>query len=849
MAQNPLVIPSTGILSGLQLVLDINAAIASIATQNAGPTAPLDPVQYQVWYDTTTNTLMVYNGTKWVPQTNGASLSGIEVVTSNLSIGTPQLGLLLECQGATPLTLTLPNAADYLGSNVAAFNELTGGASVTITISPSGGSFIGLGASGTSYNLPANYVSQFISDGYDWIMIGSSGLAPVSGSTSNPFNVANATATTNALPLGQAQGLFAALNGSASQVFNAANAITNTEVVNLGQANGLYGQLAQSNTWSQRQIFNGGTTVPAQSGAITAGTPPSGAPSSFSQVALPSGYTNLIDSYYNGSAQVYKLDANGNVTISGGITLAGAISATGTASAAPATSSGELLQLGQIQNDSLSPSFVDGTFSGNVIVSGSVSGSPATSSGELLQLGQIQNSSLSPSFANGAFSGNVSAGNVTAASLTANASLTTKTASVSGTITQAAGTGTNNETPFAQYGDLFADAILSGLTTTTSSTLSGTLAPGVAAVLGQRVPYAGSAYTVAASTTSYLDLSNAGVLTVSTSSTVTANSLRLWSVTSNATAITAVAQVASIPSFNQIIEGATPPQFDVSTKVATTAFVQQMAGNFSGFTISGITGSGTGTVNSHIGNILYTWPIVGLTTQLGPQAWGSECQLASAVANTITYLPENVSGYFGSAILFKNDSNYPQIIAVNTTLNPSAFIYAPVFGLGTTNTQIVLKPGENIVILSRGINENDVINGTFLSYGYTEGNAKSVGSTTTAGDVTLTAAQLDAGFFADSATQTANYTFTTDTATNILAAVFPIIVGGAFRFRFINNDQSSSGYTATLVAGTGVTLSTVLHNPAIGKGGWADYLFTCTANGATPTFTVAPIGGTASGLL
>ena len=122
MAQNSLVIPSTGILSGLQLVLDINAAIASIATQNAGPTAPLDPVQYQLWYDTTTGILMVYNGAAWIPQTNGAALSGVEVVTSDLAIGKEQIGLLLECQGATPLTLTLPNAADYLGSNVSAFN-------------------------------------------------------------------------------------------------------------------------------------------------------------------------------------------------------------------------------------------------------------------------------------------------------------------------------------------------------------------------------------------------------------------------------------------------------------------------------------------------------------------------------------------------------------------------------------------------------------------------------------------------------------------------------------------------------------------------------------------------------
>ena len=518
-------------------------------------------------------------------------------------------------------------------------------------------------------------------------------------------------------------------------------------------------------------------------------------------------------------------------------------------------------------------------------------------------------------------------------------------------IIQTPGQGANNETPFLQFADIFADQIATGLVTTTSATLSGTLTAGVAYVLGQRVPYAGSTYTVAASSTSYLDLSNTGALTVTTSGTVTANSLRLWSVTSSATAISGVtllspttavhpevrntltfstagttllteeqssswirttaagmtinlpvtpssgtyyyiegnpngtvlvsgngaqlllpAGVATVSSetipaaygnwiFVNWIDSAwrtevvyapiiqTPAQFDVSNLAATTAFAQQLAGNFSGYTRSAITGSGTGTSYSIIGNITTNYTITGLTTQLGPEAWGTECQIAGSVANTITYLPISSITFYGSAILFKNDSPNPQIIAINTTANPNSFIYAPAFGLGTTNKQITLQPGQTAVIMCRGGTENDVVGGHWLAAGYTESNIKSVGSTTTAGNIVLTAAQLAAGYFVDSATQTANYTFTTDTAVNILAAVFPIIVGGAFKFRFINNDQSSSGYTATLAVGTGITLSTVLPNPAIGKGDWSDYLFTCTANGATPAFTVAPIGGTTSGLL
>ena len=113
-------------------------------------------------------------------------------------------------------------------------------------------------------------------------------------------------------------------------------------------------------------------------------------------------------------------------------------------------------------------------------------------------------------------------------------------------IIQTPGAGANNETPFAQYGDLFSDAIVTTPTPIfpTSATLSSTAPALDAYVLGQRVAYAGGSYTVGASATSYLDLSNTGALTVSTSGTVTANSLRLATVTSSATAITAVAPIA-----------------------------------------------------------------------------------------------------------------------------------------------------------------------------------------------------------------------------------------------------------------------------------------------------------------
>ena len=132
---------------------------------------------------------------------------------------------------------------------------------------------------------------------------------------------------------------------------------------------------------------------------------------------------------------------------------------------------------------------------------------------------------------------------------------------------------------------------------------------------------------------------------------------------------------------------------------------------------------------------------------------------------------------------------------------------------------------------------------------YPQGGSESVSSTTASGSITASAAQLAGGYLADGATQTAAFTVTTDTAANILAAMPNAAVGTSFKFRFINNDQSSTGYAGTLAGGTGVTVGTVLPNPAVPKGGYEDYVFTFTAIGASPTLTVEAVGGNGTGLL
>lgn len=113
---------------------------------------------------------------------------------------------------------------------------------------------------------------------------------------------------------------------------------------------------------------------------------------------------------------------------------------------------------------------------------------------------------------------------------------------------------------------------------------------------------------------------------------------------------------------------------------------------------------------------------------------------------------------------------------------------------------------------------------------------------TTVGDQTLSASILSSGFISDSATQTADFTLTTDTAANLLAIYSNAQVGSSFKCRIINNDQSSTGYAATLAGGSGVTISSSLPNPVIAKGSWADFLFTFTSVGSSPAVTVSYVG-------
>ena len=240
----------------------------------------------------------------------------------------------------------------------------------------------------------------------------------------------------------------------------------------------------------------------------------------------------------------------------------------------------------------------------------------------------------------------------------------------------------------------------------------------------------------------------------------------------------------------------------------------------------------------------------GTTLALANNAYGRAVTVNSA--NAVITLP-TFKGVSGQLIYFYSANGTPYSVVSQS----DQFIFCPSIGLNSITGPITLEvtSGQDVLLMSRGNGEFDVIGGGVLGAqalkpnGIYQSSLLSVSSTTTAGDITASAAQLVGGYLADGATQTAAFTVTTDTAVNILAALPNAVVGTAFKWRFINNDQSTTGYAGTLAAGTGVTIGTVLPNPAVPKGGYADYVFTFTAIGSSPTLTVECVGGNGSGLL
>jgi hypothetical protein len=240
----------------------------------------------------------------------------------------------------------------------------------------------------------------------------------------------------------------------------------------------------------------------------------------------------------------------------------------------------------------------------------------------------------------------------------------------------------------------------------------------------------------------------------------------------------------------------------------------------------------------------------GTTLALADNAYGRA--VAINVANAVVTLPVS-SSVSGQLLYFYSALGFPYSIVSQS----NQFIYCPSIGPSSTTgpTTLDVTSGMDVLLMSRGTGEFDIIGGGILSAqalkpnGIYQSSLLTISSTTTAGAITASAAQLAGQYLSDGATQAAAFTVTTDTAVNILAAMPNAIVGTAFKWRFINNDQSATGYAGTLTGGTGVTVGAILPNPAVGQGNWCDYIFTFTAIGTSPALTVEAVGGSSLGLL
>ena len=115
------------------------------------------------------------------------------------------------------------------------------------------------------------------------------------------------------------------------------------------------------------------------------------------------------------------------------------------------------------------------------------------------------------------------------------------------------GTSIKDQSKLLQAEDIFDDFVVSGLLPATSSDLTSDISAGVAYVSGVRVVKATTSHTYTASTDTYLDLDSTGTYTFvevangAAEPAVTADSIRLAKVVTDATAITSVTDMANRP--------------------------------------------------------------------------------------------------------------------------------------------------------------------------------------------------------------------------------------------------------------------------------------------------------------
>ena len=443
-------------------------------------------------------------------------------------------------------------------------------------------------------------------------------------------------------------------------------------------------------------------------------------------------------------------------------------------------------------------------------------------------------------------------------------------------IIQPASAGANNQTPFLQAGDMIGAYVVDGLLDTVPSTasLTSTMPGGTAYVQGgsvlQRVVSPGATYTYAASSDTYVDLSYTGVLTYSavangaTAPGVAANSLLLEKVVTSATAITSVVpynNTQGANGFSNSSFGKNALQSNTTGRNNSAQGTSALQSNTTGLNNSAqgagaLQSNTTGNNNSAQGSYALLYNTTGSNNSAqGSYALQSNTTGSNNSAQGTSALQSNTTG-------LNNSAQGAYALLYNTTGSNNSAHGTGALQSNTTGNFLV-GVGYNVQPLTDNDTNEIIIGSNLTGYGshttriggsagfYTDGrlvpaggsslNMQTLDASTTAGAITIAAAQMLANYFVDGATQTAAFTITTDTAANIYAAA-PGLVGSSFVFRIFNNDQSTTGYAATLAAGTGVTIGTTLPNPPVPKGSWCDYLAIYISVGASPAITINAVG-------
>ena len=117
MSQNSLVLPTVGVVSGLQMTQDANNALDSLNTLNSGASAPSSAEAGSLWHNTSTNVLNIYslNLSSWIPLVYLNESSYIANFAATSTNDTPIAGTIGEWKSS----IIASSAAAALSSNIA----------------------------------------------------------------------------------------------------------------------------------------------------------------------------------------------------------------------------------------------------------------------------------------------------------------------------------------------------------------------------------------------------------------------------------------------------------------------------------------------------------------------------------------------------------------------------------------------------------------------------------------------------------------------------------------------------------------------------------------------------------